>query len=125
MGVASGEEWFEKPEHLFPERWITCQQYYKSDKRLGVDFTFLQYKIDVYCLTRLLDGRWIKPSTKVYLEDHSHNWKAYLCHPFIVFEAETILEALNRPDGLERFREYSKYGKEYDDVEKARRSLTP
>lgn len=124
MGVASGEEWFEKPEHLFPERWITCQQYYKSDKRPG-DFTYLQYKIDIYCLTRLLDGHWIKPSTKVYLEDHSHDWKAYICHPFIVFEAEEILEALNRPDGLKRFREYSLYGKQYDERERAVRCLTP
>lgn len=119
MGASKGEKQFSKPIHLFPKRFITCQQYYKSDLKPGADFTPIQHRIDVYCLSRLLEEGWIKASTPVYLEDHSHDWKSYICHPFITVEAGKIVEALKRPDGLDRFREYSKYGKEYDDIERA------
>jgi len=112
-------EW-QKPDISKVGDFITCQMYYTSNITRE-DYLPEMVEILKCGLLALLKLDLIGLDTQVYLEDHSHDWNSYLCHPFLPLQAEKILRVLLLPseEVLRRFRTYSRYGKDYTDKEKA------
>lgn len=104
--------------------FITIQQYYKSDKMLGVDFLEQQLDITTFGIRKMLDVGLIYPKTLVNLENHSHPWDQYKCHPLIFIPAKKIVDLydkLSRDKVMERWRTFAEYGISHVDKEKALR----
>lgn len=120
-GIIVNENWITPDIEEF-KPFITVQQYYKSDLMQGVDFLPQQVIITTYGLRKLLDSGLIKSNTMVNLEDHSHPWDRYICHPFVLIPAGKIVKIYDlfpKPEVLSRWRIFSEWGKTYTDKDKA------
>jgi hypothetical protein len=111
-------EWVRPTKETVSFPFIVIQQYYRSDWRPKIDYLPTQLRMDRYGIAKMLEAEIIASDTMVYLEDHSWFWDQFICDPFCPVPAGKLAQFLNSPNAELKFREYSRYGKDYADLNK-------
>ena len=121
MGIrTSPDAPIHKPDTSRWKPYITCQMYYTSNITRE-DYVPRMATILRDGLETMLAARLIDRDTKVYLENHCHDWNDYKCHPFVILTASQVIDAMNLPraEAIYRLRAYSEYGTQHTDRARA------